>query len=75
MQFFTGEEHPTFNLKAELKKLMYTSGKPLVISEDSATFTMAMAFFYQHEKHVSTFTMLIINSLQGPRKTCLAKFP
>jgi len=42
-----------FNLKAELKDLMFTAGKPLVICEDSVTFTMVMSTFKQYEKYVS----------------------
>ena len=49
-----GEKHPPFNLKAQLNKLIFTSEKPLIISEDSATFIMVMATFHQYEKYVST---------------------
>lgn len=54
MQLFTlGEKHPTFHLKAEIKKLIYTGGEPLVVCESSETFAMVMSTFNQHENSVS----------------------
>ena len=52
MQQFT-DEKSLFNLKTELKKLVYDGDKPQVICEDSAIFTMVMSTFTQHEKYVS----------------------
>ena len=54
MQLFTlGEKYPTFHLKAEIKKLIYTGGEPLVVCESSETFAMVMSTFNQHENSVS----------------------
>ena len=54
MQLFTlSEKHPTFNLKAEIKKLIFISGEPLVVCENSVTFANVMSTFTQHEKSVS----------------------
>ena len=43
-----------FHLKALLKGLIFSSGKPLIICEDSVTFTKVMATFHQYEQYVST---------------------
>ena len=52
MGFFT-KKSSLMNLKAELKKLIFE--EPLVISEDSATFTMVMSTFNNYEKYVSSY--------------------
>ena len=55
-QFFTGDKCPSFNLKGELKKLIFsTSREHVVVSEDAGTFTMVMSTLTQYEKQcVST---------------------
>ena len=63
VQHFTDERSP-FNLKTQLKKLIFDGGKPQVICEDPATFAMVMSTFTQHEKYVS-----------GVKHLCLALFP
>ena len=45
--------HRFFNFKEELEKLIFTTGKPLVVSEDSETFKMVMTIFNRYEEQVS----------------------
>ena len=52
VQQFTDVKSP-FNLKTELKKLIFEGGKPQVICEDPAIFTMVISTFTQYEKYVS----------------------
>ena len=51
---FCLSQHPPFDLKAKLKELIFTGEKPLVVCEDSATFTIVMATITQHEEYVSS---------------------
>ena len=51
---YTDEMHQFFNFKEKLEKLIFPTGKPLVVSEDSGTFTMVMAIFSQYEEQVGT---------------------
>ena len=50
---YTDEMHRFFNFKEELEKLIFTTGKPLVVSEDSETFKMVMTIFNRYEEQVS----------------------
>ncbi len=48
----------TINLKAELKKLMFTGDKkPAPVSNDPAKFTMVMSILTNYEKNVSMGTV------------------
>ena len=58
VQQFTDEKSP-FNLKTQLKKLIFDGDKLQVICEDPATFTMVISTFTQHEKYVSGVKTLI----------------
>lgn len=51
---YTDEMHQFLNFKEKFEKLIFPTGKPLVVSEDSATFTMVMAIFSQYEEEVGT---------------------
>ena len=51
-QQFTDKRSP-FNLKTQLKKLIFEGDKQQVICKDPGTFTMVMSTFTQYEKYVS----------------------
>ena len=42
------------DFKAEVKQLMFINDTPMVISEDSGTFSMVISTFQQYERTVST---------------------
>ena len=41
------------NFSAEVEKLMFSGGTPVILSKDSGIFTMVMSTFQQYEKAVS----------------------
>jgi len=57
VQQFAGKR--PFNLKTQLKNLIFGGDKPQVICEDPATFTRVMSTFTQHEKCVSVLKTVI----------------
>ena len=66
VQHFTDEKSP-FNLKTQLKKLIFDGGKPQVICEDPTTFTMVMSTFTQYEKYVSGVKTFMPSLVPRPR--------
>ena len=52
-QLFKREKYQFVDLTASLKKVMFTGGHPVIVSEDSVTFALVMSVFNQYEKYVS----------------------
>ncbi len=51
--FFVSDKGSTMDLRAELKKLLFTGDKkPVLISNDPAKFTMVMSILTNYEKQV-----------------------
>ena len=54
-RFFGSDKGSTMDLRAELKKLMFTvDKKPALISDDPAKFIMVMSILTNYEKQVRT---------------------
>ena len=53
---FFGSRSNIFDLKAEIKKIMFDNDRMLPVSTDGGLFTMLMANFSQFEKMVITIT-------------------
>ncbi len=51
--FFVGDKGSTMDLRAELKKLLFTGDKkPALVSDNPAKFTMVMSILTNYEKQV-----------------------
>ncbi len=54
-QFFGAEKRTSFDLKGEIKSLMFhpSTGEPLVVCDDPGKFTIVMSTFQNYERNVS----------------------
>ena len=62
-----GDKRPSFDLKGELKKLIFPASREhVVVSEDAGTFTMVISTFTQYEKYVSGVKIFMPSLVPSP---------